>query len=83
MPFADCTLNLIDELKAGPERGWRFTPLDGKRPLRTSWQKEPPLSYDELPDAVERGRNINLRTGSRSIATVWVVDVAGGGGRLE
>ena len=53
------------------EHSFRFTPLNGKKPIRKGWQKEKPLSLAELQD--HQG-NIGLRTGQVS-GGVGVIDI--------
>ena len=65
-------------LRKGYARGYRFTPLKGKAPVRRSWQKEDPLILDELL-AWAAHDNIGLRTGAISSVVVLDVDSAKGG----
>lgn len=55
-------------------RGWLPTPLDGKIPLLTAWQKQDPPTDGMLCKWVYEGRNLGVRTGSMS-GNLIVVDV--------
>ncbi len=52
--------------------GWRFTPLNGKRPVRSEWQKEAPIDPVHVLRCAEQG-NMGLRTGS--VSSVLVIDL--------
>jgi len=67
----ESTGDLLREVQHGIERGWAFTPLNGKVPIRKSWQTEPPIPLAQLQK--HRG-NIGLRTGEVSGGIV-VIDV--------
>lgn len=63
----------IQELRGGMHRGWAFTPLDGKKPIRKGWSTETPLGAEELEAHAQRG-NLGLRTGTDSGVVVIDVD---------
>lgn len=69
---------LLKELESFPE-GWALTPLDGrKRPYRSGWQKEKPLSRWFLGNEIRSGRakGIGLRCGPVS-GGILVLDFDG------
>ena len=53
---------LVRNVRAGHERGWSFTPLNGKRPFKKGWQKAPRETLDQAHQWAQRG-NVGLRTG--------------------
>ena len=67
---------LADNVSHGYERGWSFTPLNGKRPVLTAWQKRPRETLAEALAWVAKG-NVGLRTGRTS--GIIVIDVDEGG----
>ncbi len=56
--------------------GWSFTPLNGKRPVLTAWQKRPRETLEEALAWATKG-NVGLRTGRAS--GIVVIDVDEGG----
>ncbi len=66
-------MSLIDEVIKGHERGWSFTPLNGKVPLNRGWQAAARESLDEASQWAASG-NVGLRTGSASGVVVIDVD---------
>ena len=56
----------------GYRRGWRFTPLDGKKPVREGWQSEEPATMEQSMEWARSG-NIGLRCGK--VSGVAVVDI--------
>lgn len=56
---------LVREVCAALSRGWKLTPLDGKRPILTNW---PAVDMAEagLLDHVDKGGNIGVLTGAAS-----------------
>ena len=52
--------------------GWSFTPLVGKRPVLTAWQRRPRENLEEALEWASKG-NVGLRTGRAS--GIVVVDV--------
>lgn len=63
----------MDEIVAGDQRGWTFTPLDGKKPTLAKWQKAPRPSIEDVASWIAAGHNVGLRTGAAS--GVVVVDI--------
>jgi bifunctional DNA primase/polymerase-like protein len=61
------------------DRGWALTPIIGKRPIRTGWQKEPRQTREEAQTWAEHG-NVALRTGKASGIVVIDDDTADGEG---
>jgi hypothetical protein len=61
-------------VRDGHQRGWSFTPLNGKRPTAKGWQAAPRETAEQA-EAWAAAGNIGLRTGSAS--GVVVVDVDG------
>lgn len=61
----------VEEARKGIERGWAFTPLDGKMPRNKTWQKAPAASLKLVEKYINQG-NIGLRTGS--VSGVIVLD---------
>ncbi|MCP4035315.1 MAG: bifunctional DNA primase/polymerase [bacterium] len=64
---------LQDEIKQAYERGWSFTPLDGKVPKRRRWQKEKRATLEDTLDWAASG-NVGLRTGTASGVVVIDLD---------
>lgn len=64
---------LVDEIKAGYERGWSFTPLRGKAPYLDAWQRQPRPSLDDVLGWANQG-NVGLRTGPTSGIAVIDID---------
>jgi len=65
---------LLDNVAYGyDEFGWSFTPLSGKRPTLSAWQKRPRENRQEALEWAERG-NVGLRTGETSGIVVIDVD---------
>lgn len=63
--------SLVDEVKAGHARGWRFTPLHGKKPYLLDWQKREPANLKTTLAYARKG-NVGLRTGK--VSGVVVID---------
>jgi putative DNA primase/helicase len=63
---------LVEEVKSGYIRGWRFTPVKGKRPMRKGWSRETPADLDETVKWATDG-DVGIRTGQ--VSGVVVVDV--------
>ncbi len=57
---------LKDNVKKHYDRGFSFTPLDGKVPVKKGWQKAPRASLEDTLKWIDKGRNIGLRTGKAS-----------------
>lgn len=66
------TTTLLDEVRAGWHRGWRFTPVRNKRPQRTAWQKEEPADLETTLRWASEG-DVGIRTGL--VSGVVIVDV--------
>ncbi len=64
---------LAAEARSALERGWLLTPLDGKKPVRSAWQSEPPPTLEQIDRWIKAGHNLGLRTGRAS--RVVVVDL--------
>ena len=60
------------------ERGWRFTPLNGKVPIKKGWPDNP-ATLEEIRNHVARGGNVGLITGKMSGIIVLDVDCEKGG----
>ena len=56
---------LRHEVELGIKRGWRFTPLNGKRPIKPAWQ-ETDVDVAEILAHAGSGGNVGLRTGQPS-----------------
>ena len=69
---------LIQESQKGIERGWAYTPLNGKRPFLKSWATKT-VGLDELEQHVKRGHNLGVLTGKRSGLIVIDIDTEKGG----
>ncbi|MCP4036596.1 MAG: bifunctional DNA primase/polymerase [bacterium] len=67
----------VEHVQAGLARGWPFTPLKGKCPIRSRWQEES-VSPEETLRWAEEG-NIGLRTGAASGVVVIDEDTSKGG----
>ena len=67
---------MVVNVRLGYSLGWSFTPLAGKRPILTGWQKRPRETLEEALAWTARG-NVGLRTGQTS--GVVVIDVDDGG----
>lgn len=63
---------LLAEALAAKARGWLLTPLDGKKPIQRSWQRQPPPTEESICKWVAEGRNLGLRTGA--VSGVIVID---------
>ncbi len=74
---------LSAEASAAIKRGWALTLLNGKRPFREGWQKEPPLSPADIEDWITWGgdsgpkvvANIGVRLGKWSGVVCVDVDL--------
>lgn len=66
---------LLKNVEYGYGLGWSFTPLSGKRPTLTGWQKRPRETLDEAL-AWARRQNVGLRTGAAS--GIVVIDLDAG-----
>jgi hypothetical protein len=78
--ISDNAIDLSAEVRAGTKRGWAFTPLRGKKPIRPNWQSEPPLEADYLLDKyLEQGLDVGVRTGTTSGLLIVDVDEQKGG----
>ncbi|MCK4626277.1 MAG: bifunctional DNA primase/polymerase [Phycisphaerae bacterium] len=67
---------LCGYVEYGHGLGWSFTPLNGKRPVLTAWQKRPHETLTEALAWAAKG-NVGLRTGRSS--GIVVIDVDEGG----
>jgi len=56
---------LTKNVRSGHGRGWSFTPVNGKRPTMTGWQKAPRETLDQALEWAGKG-NVGLRTGQVS-----------------
>lgn len=70
--MCECAINLYEEHLRGMDRGWRYTPLNGKCPTRAGWPIRPMTSTD-LEEWVLNGSNIGLITGAMS--GIYAVDL--------
>lgn len=66
---------LPKEAKAAMARGWKLTPLNGKKPIKAAWQKTD-CTWTEIEAHINQGGNIGVRTGAAS--GVIVVDIDAG-----
>ncbi len=66
------------EALAAHRRGWRLTPLDGKRPTLKGWQRAPRPTEEQVRGWARAG-NLGLRTGAVSGVVVVDVDPRNGG----
>lgn len=66
----------VAEVTAGHERGWSFTPLNGKKPVQSGWQRATREALEQALAWAEAG-NVGLRTGT--ISGLVVIDVDPGG----
>ena len=60
--YNDLETNVCD----GYERGFSFTPLDGKKPLLKCWQTRRRAPLSKVLEWVHRGCNLGIRTGRAS-----------------
>lgn len=74
MPLAPPPM-LVEEAARGHARGWRYTPLAGKRPTLDAWTSRPPASLEETLAWAAQG-NLGVRTGPAS--GVVVIDIDAG-----
>lgn len=72
----------LSEAHRAHARGWKLTPLDGKRPIKRGWQREEAPSQKTL-DAWARRGNLGLRTGRASGVVVIDDDTPGGSGAAQ
>lgn len=70
----DSIINLADEAQRGYARGWRYTPLAGKRPILEQWASRPPATDTETLEWARAGRNLGVRCGSASGIVVLDID---------
>jgi hypothetical protein len=64
--------DLIQEVSAGYQRGWRFTPVKGKRPFLKGWAKAEPETLDQAAKWAAEG-DVGIRTGR--VSGINIVDV--------